>query len=789
MTKSPEKLKSLRGKFVRILLMVSLLMSIVTTSIVALMSAQASAEHFTAVQSHIQNGIISKGRVLTQQHALALRSLALDNAFLDMQRLVERAVKDDEGLVYGLFVNAEGATLATSRRGDGGNRDQLPDRAAWSALGLSEGELLVKSPGVKRVTRLGRDLLEVAVPVSSEEGEALGTIRYALSTQPMHEALTRAKHESDTRLWRSLGLMVTLVGVVTGLGLVLSRAQAVRVTEPVSALQRAAEALAGGDRSARVDIKSDDELALLGSSFNRMVDELDGSYRELEYMNRTLEQQVEARTAELALRNRDMRLVLDNVDRGFVNLSPAGLMAGERSAIVSEWFGASESAQAFWDYVAPVSDAFAAVFREAWLQIEEGFLPLDVCLGQLPTQLTHGERSFSFRYLPFHSGGDAGAGGQLEGVLLVIADVTERLAREREEAQHAELMQCFKKLVSDRSGFTSFLQEAAAMLEQIVSPAAAADTTRVKRTLHTLKGNAAVMGLSVVASLCHALETELAAAERMSPRALGELRSRWTVIEEHVASFVGASDERVIEVPEAEYAAVLERLAGGERPSELLKQLRSWSLEPTAKPLSRLAEQARSLARRLGRGEIDVDLESGDVRLDSQYWAPFFADLVHVLRNAVDHGLELPSERSAVGKPARGRLALKTRIEGSQLVFEISDDGRGIDWGAIAERASAQGLPHSTQAELLDALCADGVTTRTRVTDVSGRGVGMASFRQRLSALAGRLEVRSTKGVGTSWLMRFHWPIKPQRELVGLPRSAPASGSVKNELSTREEAP
>ena len=176
-TEGTAKLTSVRGKFVRLLLFVSMLMAVATTGIVVLMSAQASSEHFSAVQGHIQDGIISKGKVLTQNHALALRSLALDNAFLDMQRLVERAVKDDQDLVYGVFVNGERASLAKSRRGDPVDKPEPPDKDAWKALGLQEGELLVKAPSVKRVTRLGQDLLEVAVPVVSEEGEALLGLR------------------------------------------------------------------------------------------------------------------------------------------------------------------------------------------------------------------------------------------------------------------------------------------------------------------------------------------------------------------------------------------------------------------------------------------------------------------------------------------------------------------------------------------------------------------------------------------------------------------------------------
>ncbi|HEX2875129.1 MAG TPA: Hpt domain-containing protein [Polyangiaceae bacterium] len=763
---APLQGKSLRGKFVRLLLIVSSLMALSTTAIVVLMSAQASSEHVSAVQGHIRDGIISKGKVLTQNHALALRSLALDNAFLDMQRLVERAVKDDQDLVYGVFINGERDVLAESRRGDAVDKAEPPDKAAWRQLGLTEGELLVKEPTVKSVTRLGRDLLEVAVPVVSEEGEVLGTIRYGLSTARMHEALARAERDSNSRLWRSVFLLVSLVVLVTGLGIVLSRAQAVLITEPVGALTKAAEALAGGDRAVRVDINSGDELSVLGSSFNRMVDELDSSYRALEQMNRTLEQKVEERTAELALKNRDMRLVLDNVDQGFINLSPKGVMATERSAIVSQWFGPSDRAQPFWDYITHFSRSFAIAFRLAWSQVEDGFMPLEVCLSQMPEQLTQGNRTWSFRYLPFYRD------GEFEGLLMVVADVTDRLAREREEAEHSELMQGFKKLMLDRSGFTNFLQEASTMVAQIVSPSATADMSALKRTLHTLKGNAGVMGLTVVAQLCHSLETQLAEEASMTQRTLAELRSRWTAITTHVATFVGPSGERMIEVPEIEFAELISRLSSSDQKSDVLRQLLSWQLEPAQKALLRLGEQGRALARRLGKGDIELDVGGQEVRLDPQQWAPFFGELVHVVRNAVDHGLEPANERLSLGKPALGSLSLRAKIEGEQLSFEVTDDGRGIDWSAVASKAKALGLPHTTQAELLDALCAEGVTTRDSADQVSGRGVGMSSFRERVRAMHGRLEVRSAKDVGTSWFVRFRWPALPALAQQPPPRAA-----------------
>jgi hypothetical protein len=202
--------KSLLTKFVQTLLLVSGIIGISTLVIVGVMSAQASAQHLRSVQQYIEEGIASKGKVLTQNHALALRGLTLDNAFLDMQRLVERAIKDDSDLVYGVYVSAERETLALARR-PLPPTETSPERDAWRGLGLGEGDLVVKGLKIQRLPRFGQDLLEVAAPVIGEEGEILGTVRYGLSTRRMHDALARAKSESSARLTRSYTLIGGLV--------------------------------------------------------------------------------------------------------------------------------------------------------------------------------------------------------------------------------------------------------------------------------------------------------------------------------------------------------------------------------------------------------------------------------------------------------------------------------------------------------------------------------------------------------------------------------------------------
>jgi HAMP domain-containing protein/HPt (histidine-containing phosphotransfer) domain-containing protein/two-component sensor histidine kinase len=661
-----------------------------------------------------------------------------------MQALLVRAVSQDPDLVYGLFVNSSGDALAFHVRGAPVDDQVAPAQDAWRGLGLKQDELVQPREMIRRASRLGQEVVEVAEPVLGEGREVAGTIRYGLSTRHMHQALSLAAAESKTQQLKSIALIGATVGLATLLGILLSRVQAVRITRPVQALTQAAIDLAAGERSVQVSITSGDELQVLGSSFNRMVEELSRSYRELEEMNRTLEHKVEERTLALAGRNRDMRVVLDNVDQGFVTLSMDGTMATERSAVVDRWFGSGNGK--FWQYLAATSPDFAISFEIGWDQLVADELPYEVALDQLPSRLNENGRSFSFRYLPLLKG------DRVEGVLVVVADITDRLQREREEAELGEMMEAFRRLMLDRKGFVAFSNEAAGMVLQVCSPDAGNDPN-LRRNLHTLKGNAAQMGLKVVAHLCHRLEDELATGDGMQSQGL--LAERWRALTEHVTQLIGDGGRQAIEVSPTDYAALVRTLTRDGK-SAALSELLTWRLEPAARPLGRLAEQARQLAMRLGKDDLNVEVQAGSVRLDPEVYGPFFSSLVHLVRNAVDHGIESAEERTSSGKPPIGKMIFKVQTRADEVSFEISDDGRGIDWSGIAELGTSLGLPSGTRAERLALLCRDGLTTRSDVSETSGRGVGMSAIKQRIDAMRGRLEVDSSKA-GTKWTIVLPW--------------------------------
>jgi two-component system chemotaxis sensor kinase CheA len=420
-------------------------------------------------------------------------------------------------------------------------------------------------------------------------------------------------------------------------------------------------------------------------------------------------------------------------------------MASERSAVVDRWFGTGPGTT-FWHYLFATSPDFALGFELGWDQLVADILPYEVALEQLPSRLNANGSSFSLRYIPLVKD------ERLEGVLVVVADITDRLQREREEAELTEMMEAFRRLMLDRNGFLAFSNEAASMVKLVCSPNAV-DSHGLRSTLHTLKGNAAQMGLRVVAHLCHKLEDELATGDGMKSQDL--LAARWQALTEHVRQLIGDADRQTLEVSATDYATMVNTLSRAGQ-TAALAELLTWRLEPATRPLGRLAEQARVLAKRLGKGEVDVDVQAGSVRLDAEVYGPFFSDLVHIVRNAVDHGIESPEERTLRGKSPVGKMTFKVQTRENRVVFEISDDGRGIDWSVIAELGASLGLPSRTPAERLAILCRQGVTTRNDISETSGRGVGMSAIKQRIDAMRGRLEVDSSK-VGTKWTVVLPW--------------------------------
>ena len=178
-------------------------------------------------------------------------------------------------------------------------------------------------------------------------------------------------------------------------------------------------------------------------------------------------------------------------------------------------------------------------------------------------------------------------------------------------------------------------------------------------------------------------------------------------------------------------------------------------LMPLETAIEGIPRTVRDVARSQDK-EVDLVVEDADVGLDRGVIDRLRDPLVHLARNAVDHGIEPPAERVAAGKPPEGRIELRTEQVGDEVVIELSDDGRGIDPDRVREsaveagRLSPEAAEELTDEETYDLLFEAGVSTAEEVTDVSGRGVGMDVVGHRIAALDGSVEVESERGRGTT---------------------------------------
>jgi two-component system chemotaxis sensor kinase CheA len=466
-----------------------------------------------------------------------------------------------------------------------------------------------------------------------------------------------------------------------------------------------------------------------------------------------LEVKIAARTAELDGRNREMRLVFDHVEQGLVAVSMDGVMRSERSTVFDRWFGVPGPGTRFEDQIRASDPAAAEWFALGLQALAEGTLPEELLLDQLPRRMIRGERTLRLSYTPIAG---EGANGERQ-LLIVMTDVTEQLARERMERDTQEMMRIFQRTTHDRAGVQQFFAEAAELVRQATEGGGSIEHDL--RIVHTLKGNCRQFGLESMAEVCHEAETAMQDdGQPLAAPMRARIQQRWQQILA-LAPFTRDERRSRIEIDEQDVQGLLDQLRARASYPELMRLAESWRLEPVALRFERLADKARYTCERLGKPPATVNIDAGGLRLDSARWAPFWATLVHAINNSLDHGIEDPETRVARGKPRTGTLWLTARresIDGHlELRITLRDDGAGLDWARLAVQAAARGLPHATYDDLVEAIYADGVSTRVQVGSMSGRGVGMAALRAATAALGGRVEIQSESGVGTTLRFRF----------------------------------
>ncbi len=430
----------------------------------------------------------------------------------------------------------------------------------------------------------------------------------------------------------------------------------------------------------------------------------------------------------------------------------------------------------------PDAESSRAATRELTDLLLSGTGTLDLFEDFLPKEITQGERILSLGYRLIPSVGHEGP-----KLMVLLDDVTRERQLTQEVEDEKERHELILRVALDREGFLQFLRDAERLFQQLDSDLRTSleqlDLNAVMRHFHTLKGGGASYGLRLLAEHAHALEESLEPVRRqtevLTPERLQELVDAIPVLrqklDEQLKVLKGTAlerdltrNERSFQISESrlhqlkrDFLDLLQRHHSapelGETIEATLTQLERQPLGPV---LYKYATQARGLAERLGK-QVQVHLSGEAIEVRHSPLESLFSALVHLVRNAVDHGLEAPDDRVAQGKPAEGNLWLEATLAPTALELRIREDGRGVDVAQIKMRALERGLATEeeveqwSEAQALDCLFQPGFTTKSAVTATSGRGVGLDAVRDEVLRLNGTIAISSTFGSGTEFLLQL----------------------------------
>ncbi len=321
------------------------------------------------------------------------------------------------------------------------------------------------------------------------------------------------------------------------------------------------------------------------------------------------------------------------------------------------------------------------------------------------------------------------------------------------------------------AGRAAMLRVRADLIDRLVNEAGevAIARARVEGELRSLKGNLLELTSSVIRLRSQVREIEIQAESQIQSRASvvkpGEADfdplefDRFTRFQELTRSLAeGVNDVSTVQqsllrnIDDADAAL----LAQARLSRDVQQQLFSIRTVPFASLSERLYRIMRQTAKELDK-RANLEIRGTKVELDRSVLEKLVGPLEHLLRNALDHGIESREERSKLGKPETGEITLTARQQGNEIAIEIADDGAGLDFERIRTKARALGVvptdTEPTEARLIQCIFAPGFTTAAEVTQISGRGVGMDVVRSEIGALGGRVEAATARHRGTTFTL------------------------------------
>lgn len=513
----------------------------------------------------------------------------------------------------------------------------------------------------------------------------------------------------------------------------------------------------------------------------------------VEELNRTLEQKVEQRTEELRQSKQEIKEVLDHIDLAIMTFAQDGRLSEGYSRASCDIFGGGELAGAtIYNVIGLKPEEERYVELKNWIELSfqvYGVLKWEEIVPLSPLREWNvGKRHILTSWIPIEKN------GSLERLMMINRDTTvqkkleEQIALERAERNREmeTLSQLLANPQEELAPYFRELTEKTSTLEDLIRSNLLDNQDRVSmayRSAHTIKGGSALYKFSEICELAHALEDQLEGIrkrrEKPSPDVMAGLLKSFEAMKacaDNLLHWAGrlniysestGAEKRTVKVQADEILdliALLEshlhELKGPSQRQKLADEVEYWRKKATIDCetyFRRFDRILRQVAERVDKQVHPLVIKGGTVRLLPEYAERWVDPLNHLLRNAIDHGVELPDVRKTRGKNPMATVSLNFAIDGEHLTITAEDDGGGINTDKVLEKARQSGFKSEkplTEQQKMELIFMPGLSTAEAVTDISGRGVGMDIVKTMIDGMGGSIRVESAPKQGTRFILK-----------------------------------
>ena len=526
--------------------------------------------------------------------------------------------------------------------------------------------------------------------------------------------------------------------------------------------------------------------------------ELYASYEELTAMNEELEssyneldRKVEERTYELNKTTVALKTLLDNTEEGFLTFSESLIIDPEYSLQCETIFGkriSNRSISAILGNEDPNAIEFLDKVFTKVLKEEKPYA-IDMYLSLLPDTITIDNKTIKLNYKLIET--------ESEGrkIMVILHDISEKVELQNEIENERNILKMVIKVLNSREDYLELIRDFRDFtmngMEQISSSQLDNEDkiAEIFRMIHTYKGSFANFDTIYAVSSLHSFENVLNEKRKSliqyDNNQLTDffnsfdynswIRKDIDIIRELLGSDFFSIEQKLLIDPERIYE-LENKIAEselGEEGREFLIELKRLRYTSFKELLNYYKNYTSRLAQRMGKFISPVIIEGEDIPVDRELYKSLIRSLTHLFRNSIYHGIENPEERARKGKSEYGLIRVEVNRQGEFIELVIRDDGRGIDVDRVVMTAVEKGFVSNDQAEKmpykekLNLVLKDRLSTSKKVSDISGRGVGLSALKHELEKFEGDIEIITKKDNGTTFKLLI--PIKEAHEMPELP--------------------